>query len=117
MLPNEGAVRYGGWCSFFAYIAHFSQKSKLYGRSKANFWHALVVKFQSLVNILKGGRPKFEMGARCRCAPARVRQPAHELKLVLTPHMGDRPPVALGRPAGARLPCARCGGRGRTGGG
>src|SRR5258708_20966771 len=50
MLPKGGAVRYGGWCSFSAYIAHFSQKSKLYGRAKANFWHATLVKFQSLVN-------------------------------------------------------------------
>src|ERR1700731_4355000 len=60
MLPNREPFRYGGWCSFFAYIAHFSQKSKLYGRSKANFCHAMVVKFQSLVNILGVGRQNFD---------------------------------------------------------
>src|SRR5438445_152135 len=48
--PNGELFTYGGWCSFFPYIAHFSQKSKLYGLAKANFCHAMAVKFQSLVN-------------------------------------------------------------------
>jgi hypothetical protein len=32
MLPTREPLGFGGWCSFSSHIAHFSQKSKLYGR-------------------------------------------------------------------------------------
>jgi hypothetical protein len=39
-----------GRCTFSYYIAHFPQKSKLYGGAKTNFSYAKVCKSQSLVN-------------------------------------------------------------------
>jgi hypothetical protein len=63
MLPTREPFRYGGWCSFFPYIAHFSQKSKLYGWANANFCHAKAFKLSSLVNDRRVGSQDLAMPA------------------------------------------------------